>query len=247
MHRNYQAPEALLKDKVILVTGASDGIGRVAAMTYARYGATLILHGRNAEKLENVANEIEAQTAVKPEIVVLDLMTANETDYHRLKDVIMQRFDRLDGILHNAGILGHRVALLDYPIATFDEVMKVNVREPLLLTQILLPVLQQSQNASVIFTSSGVGRSVREQWGAYSLSKIVIEAISQLCALENTSSIRFNCINPGATRTAMRAAAFPDENPLQLATAEQIMATYLYLIGDDSLSICGKSLDAQVK
>ena len=148
--------------------------------------------------------------------------------------------------MHNAGILGERTELENYPADVWDDVMAVNLRAPFVLTQELLPLLKKSENASVVFTSSGVGRETRERWGAYSVSKIAIEAVSELFAKENTHpNLRFNCINPGATRTAMRARAFPNEDPKTLATTEMIMPAYLYLMGDDSLNFSGQSIDAQ--
>ncbi len=245
-YRHYQPRADLLKDKIILVTGASDGIGKVSAITYALHGATVILHGRDVQKLEVVYDEIVALNAPTPAIVPLNLSTAVEYDYEKMTDAIEQQFGRLDGILHNAGVLGERVPLAGYPIDVWDDVMMVNLRAPLLLTQSLLPLLQKSAHASVIFSSSGVGRDVRAEWGAYSVSKLGIEVINRLFALENPyPNIRYNCINPGGTRTAMRAKAFPQEDPKTLPTAEQIMPTYLYLMGDDSLEINGMSLDAQ--
>lgn len=243
---NYQASKDCLKDKIILVTGASDGIGRTVAIQYALHGATVILHGRDVPKLEMVYDEIVAFNAPVPAIVPLNLSTALEHDYELMADAIARQFGRLDGVLHNAGVLGERVSLAQYSTQAWDEVMAVNLRSPVLLTQAVLPLLEKSTSASVIFTSSGVGRAVRTDWGAYSISKIALEAVNQLFALENQfAHIRYNCVNPGAVRTAMRAKAFPQEDPLQLVTAEQIMPTYLYLMSDDSRDVTGQSLDAQ--
>ena len=148
--------------------------------------------------------------------------------------------------MHNAGILGERTELAHYPVDVWDDVMAVNLRAPFLLTQSLLPLLQKSEHASVVFASSGVGREARERWGAYSVSKIAIEAVNQIFAKENVyPNVRYNCINPGATRTAMRAKAYPDEDPKTLPTPETIMPAYLYLMGDDSLHLNGQSIDAQ--
>lgn len=239
------APNAL-QGKTILITGASDGIGRVVAKSYAKHGASVILHGRDYAKLQQVQQEITDTGAIKPIIMPLDLNSKNNQDYQKFSDDLAQQIQQLDGILHNAGILGERVDILDYSLDVWDSVMTVNVRSPLLLTQCLLPLLQRANNASVLFASSGVGRAVREQWGAYSLSKIAIEHLGQLLALENKNAhIRYNCINPGATRTAMRASAFPQEDPMTLTTAEQLLPTYLYLMSDESIAISGESFNAQ--
>ena len=245
-YSEYQPRPDLLKDKIILITGAGDGIGRAAAMSYALHGATVVLHGRTINKLEVIYDEIESLGAPQPAILPLQLSTATSHDYELLFDTLAQQFGRLDGILHNAGILGERTELAHYPIEEWDDVMAVNLRAPFVLTQELLPLLQKSDNASVVFASSGVGREARAKWGAYSVSKIAIEAVSQIFAKENVHpNIRFNCINPGATRTAMRAKAYPEEDPKTLATPEQIMPAYLYLMGEDSIGLNGQSIDAQ--
>ena len=242
----YQPHPELLKDRVILITGAGDGIGRAAAISYALHGATVVLHGRTLNKLEVIYDEIEGLGAPQPAILPLQLSSASAREYEHLLDTLETQFGRLDGILHNAGILGERTELIHYPTDIWDDVMAVNLRAPFVLTQTLLPLLKKSKNASVIFASSGVGREVRENWGAYSISKIAIEAVNQLFAKENQlPNVRYNCINPGATRTAMRAKAFPNEDPKTLPTPESIMPAYLYLMGDDSLALNGQSIDAQ--
>ena len=245
-YSEYQPRPDLLKDRIILITGASDGIGRAAALSYALHGATVVLHGRTLNKLEVLYDEIESLGAPQPAILPLQLSSASPRDYELLYDTLDKQFGRLDGILHNAGILGERTELENYPIDVWDDVMAVNLRVPFILTQELLPLLQKSEHASVVFASSGVGRQVREKWGAYSVSKIAIEAVSLLFAKENQHpNVRFNCLNPGATRTAMRAKAYPDEDPKTLATPESIMPAYLYLMGNDSLHMSGQSIDAQ--
>lgn len=247
--QDYQAAPGLLQDRVILVTGAGDGIGRAAARAFAAHGATVILHGRTLAKLEAVYDEIEKAGDPQPAIAPLDLATAAAADYQRLAETIHAEFGELDGVLHNAGVLGDITPLEMYDPDTWDFVMKINLRAPFMLTQALLPMLKQSPDASVIFTSSSVGRRARAFWGAYAASKCGIEGLSQLLAdeLMNTSNIRVNCINPGAARTRMRASAYPGENPLSLKMPEEIMGLYLYLMGPDSLGTTGQSLDAQPK
>lgn len=245
--QDYQAPNDLLKDKVILVTGAGDGIGKEAALTYAAHGATVVLLGRTTKKLEQVYDQIDGNGYPQAAIVPLNLETAAEHDYIELANTIQKEFGRLDGILHNASLLGARTPLANFEPSTFDQVMKVNVTAQFLLNQALIPLLQQAPNASIVFTTSSVGRKARAYWGAYSVSKFATEAMMQLLAdeLENISNIRVNAINPGATRTSMRAFAYPAEDPNTLKTPTDIMPLYLYLMGDDSKDVNGQSIDAQ--
>lgn len=244
---NYTAPEALLTGRVILVTGASDGIGRAAAISYAKAGATVILLGRSAEKLDAVYDAIENAGYPQPAIVPLNLDTAGEAAYIELADMIEAEFGRLDGILHNASLLGQRTPLENYDPITFDQVMRVNVNAGFLLTQALLPLVKQSQDASIIFTTSSVGRQGRAYWGAYAISKFATEGMMQTLADEysNSGNLRVNCINPGATRTQMRAYAYPGEDPRTIASPEEIQPLYLYLMGPDSQGVTGESIDAQ--
>jgi NAD(P)-dependent dehydrogenase (short-subunit alcohol dehydrogenase family) len=246
MH-DYRAPADLLAGRVILVTGAGDGIGRVAATTLAAHGATVILHGRTLAKLEAVYDDIEHGGGARPAIVTLDLSTATPADYAQMADTIEQEFGRLDGILHNAAVLGDITPLEAYDPDTWDFVMNINLRAPFLLTQALLPLLKQAADASVLFTTSSVGRRARAFWGAYAVSKCGIEGLAQMFAdeLMNTSNIRVNCINPGATRTKMRASAYPGENAASLKLPQDIMPAYLWLLGPDSRGTTGQSLDAQ--
>jgi len=245
---HYQAPNQLLKNKIILVTGAGDGIGKAAAITYAKHGATVLLLGRSIKKLDAVYDYIEKQHYPQAAIIPLNLDGSAEHDYIELANTIENEFGHLDGILHNASLLGERTSLASYDPTLFDQVMRVNVTSQLLLNQALLRLMQKAESASIVFTSSGVGRKAKANWGAYAISKFATEAMMQMLASELASqspSIRANAINPGATRTSMRANAYPEEDPATLATPEEIMPLYLYLMGKDSLSVNGQSLDAQ--
>jgi len=245
--QNYQAPDDLLKDKVILVTGAGDGIGKTVAKSYATHGATVILLGRTQVKLEAVYDEIVAAGGPQPGIAVLDFRTAQPEEYENLAEQIENEYGRLDGLLHNASKLGQKMSLDQYPIGTFMEVMHINVNAAFVLTRILMPLLRKSSSASVVFTSSSVGRKGRAFWGAYAVSKFATEGLMETLADEQgeNSKLRTNSINPGATRTNMRAAAYPGEDPDTLKTPEDILAPYLYLMGDDSSAVNGESLNCQ--
>jgi NAD(P)-dependent dehydrogenase (short-subunit alcohol dehydrogenase family) len=245
--RDYDCPTDILRNRIILITGASDGIGRALALEAARLGAQVILHGRNPAKLEKVYDEIEAiDGAARPSIAVMDLATADSGAYQSLADSLAAEFGRLDGLVLNASILGDRFSIEQYDPALWQQVMHVNVTSAFVLAQVCLPLLQASEDSSVIFTSSGVGRQGRAFWGAYSVSKFATEGLSQVLADEHRHGpLRVNCINPGATRTGMRLAAFPAEDRDALKTPEDILPAYLYLLGPDSKGVTGKSFDAQ--
>ncbi len=245
---DYQAPANVLADKIILVTGAGAGIGRAAALSFAEHGATVILLGRTVSKLEAVYDEIENKGWPKPAIIPLNLEGAAEKDYDDVATSIENEFGRLDGILHNAALLGSLTPIEQYEVAVWNQLMQVNVTAPFVLTRALIPLLRLSGDASVIFTSSSVGRKGRAFWGAYSVSKFANEGLMQVLADElddENHNVRVNSVNPGATRTNMRASAYPAENPMHNPAPEDIMPVYLYLMSESSKGITGQAFDAQ--
>lgn len=244
---SYRPADDLLNGKVIMVTGASDGIGRALALECARIGASVILHGRNTGKLEAVYDEIQALPgAARPSIAVMDFARADAAAYTSLADSLAGEFGHLDGLVHNAGILGSRTPIEQYDAGEWQTVLHVNLTAAFALTQVLMPLLKAAPAASVIFTSSGVGRVGKAFWGAYSVSKFGIEALAQILAAETGhTALRVNCVNPGPTRTGMRLAAYPAEDRSLLRGPEDVLAPYLYLLGDDSRGITGQSLDSQ--
>jgi len=248
--QNYQAPNDLLKGKVILVTGAGAGIGREAAKSFAAHGATVILLGRTIKNLEEVYDEIESAGHAQPAIYPMNLEGAVAKDYDDMAATFEKEFGRLDGVLHNAALLGTITPIDQYDADTWLQLMQVNLNAPFMMTQALISLLRESDDASVIFTSSSVGRKGRAYWGAYAVSKFGIEGLMQVLADElddEHHNIRVNSINPGATRTNMRAHAFPAENPIHNPLPKDIMGTYLYLMGKDSAGITGQAFDAQKK
>ncbi|MCD5996886.1 YciK family oxidoreductase [Pseudomonas sp. CDFA 602] len=243
----YSARSDLLKDRVILITGAGRGIGAAAAKAYAAHGATVLLLGRTEAHLTEVYDEIEAAGQPLPVVIPFDLETAEPRHYSELAAMIETEYDHLDGLLHNASIIGPRAPLEQLPAEEFARVMHVNVNATFMLTQSLLPLLKLSRDASIVFTSSSVGRKGRAHWGAYGVSKFATEGLMQTLAdeLEGIASVRANSVNPGATRTSMRAQAYPAENPLNNPTPEEIMPVYLYLIGPDSQGVNGQAMNAR--
>ncbi|MDR8523391.1 MULTISPECIES: YciK family oxidoreductase [Shewanella] len=242
----YQAAKDLLKNKTILVTGAGDGIGKAAAIAFAKHGATVILLGKTVKKLEAVYDLIEQAGYPTPAIVPLDLKGATEQNYQDMAETIDEQFGKLDGLLHNASLLGVLGPFEHITMSTVNDVLQVNLVAEIMLTKAMLPIMRKSESASLLFTSSSVGRQGRAYWGEYAISKFATEGMMQSLAHEYEDSvIRVNSINPGATRTGMRANAYPAENPQTLKAPEEIMATYLYLMGDDSKEVNGQQLNAQ--
>jgi NAD(P)-dependent dehydrogenase (short-subunit alcohol dehydrogenase family) len=245
--RAHNARADELGGRVIAITGASSGIGRAVALACARVGATVILVGRNSRKLEAVHTEIETAGGPEPVIALLDLEKALAADYDQLATAVLKRFGRLDGLLHNAGILGTLSPIEHYDVPTWCRVMHVNVTAAFALTQVLLPALKQSEDASILFTSSGVGRHGRAYWGAYAVSKFATEGFMQVLApeLENITHIRVNTLNPGRTRTMMRRQAYPAEDINTLPLPETLTGPYIALLGPASRGVTGLAFDAQ--
>ncbi|MDE2197257.1 MAG: YciK family oxidoreductase [Gammaproteobacteria bacterium] len=245
--RGYTPSQDLLKQRVILVTGAGDGIGRGVAKGFAAHGATVILLGKTIKKLESVYDEILEAGGPLPGIYPMDLMGAKYKDYEDLVAALDKEYGRLDGLLHNAGILGERAPIEHHEVHIWQQVLQINLSAPFALTKACLELLYKSADASVTFTSSGVGRKPRAYWGAYAVSKAGIEALSAILAdeTEHRGTLRFNSINPGPVRTAMRHQAFPAEDRDKLLTPEQILPAYLYLFGSDSKGITGQQFEAQ--
>jgi NAD(P)-dependent dehydrogenase (short-subunit alcohol dehydrogenase family) len=244
---DYQPEKDLLAGKTILITGAGDGIGKAAAISFSRHGANVILTGRTQSKLEQVYDEIEKECPRQAIIHPLDLLSANENDYQVLAESLQEQYPCLDGLLHNAALLGPRSPIEHYPEKDWQDLIQVNVNGAFLLTKALLPALTKSTSGRLVFTASSVGRSGRAYWGAYSVTKFAIEGLMQVLAdeLKNTTSIRVNSLNPGGTRTQMRRAAYPAEDPATKPTPESLMPVYLYMMGPDSVNLHGQALDVQ--
>jgi NAD(P)-dependent dehydrogenase (short-subunit alcohol dehydrogenase family) len=232
---------ALLIDRICLVTGSSRGIGLGIARSLAAHGGTVVLHGRNEETLRKSLASL-AETA-KHDYVVADLRTAEGPQM--LAEGFLQLHEKLDVLIHSAGVLGPKIPLGDYPAADWNDVLRINLTGPFLVTQALLPVLRKGEHSSIIFISSGVGRKGRAEWGGYVVSKFGVEGITQVWADElQQEGIRVNAVNPGGTRTQMRATGYPQEDPLTIPTPEEIAPVFVWLARADT-HITGRSLEAR--
>lgn len=245
--KDYQAAADLLKDRVILVTGAGDGIGRAVARQLAVHGATVILLGRTIRKLEQLYDEIEKNSAPKPAIYPMNLEGATPKDYADLARVLDTEFGRLDGLLHNAALFEGLTPLANYDIELWYRILQANLNAPFLLTQTLLGLLNRSADASVVFTADRVSEEGRAYWGAYAVAKGGAETLMKILAseLETNTPIRVNSIDPGRVRTGLSLRAYPGRPPTEWSDPEVVLSTYLYLLGPDSKGVTGQILRAQ--
>lgn len=246
---DYVPADHGLKDRVILITGASDGIGAALSRRCAQLGATVILNGRDTRKLEAVYDQIVEDGSPKPAMLPLDFKRAKLDQYKELARVIDDEFGRLDGLAHIAGVLGERAPIAHYTPMAWHDVIHINLNAVFLLTQSCLPLLEKSTDATVVFATSSVGRTGRAHWGAYAVSKFGIEGFMQTLADEHDrgNGIRVNSVNPGATKTDMRAAAYPAEDKSLLKTPEDVLAPFVYCLSPDSKGTTGQTFDAQPK
>ena len=244
---SWSAAANELAGKTILVTGAAEGIGRAASLALASAGAEVLLLSRNEARLESLYDEIVAMDGPLPALLPMDLAKATHDDFVTLAGSLGEALPKLDGLLHNASLLGDRKPIAQTRATAWHEVMQVNVNAGFMLTQALLPLLNEAPTASVVFTSSGVGRTGRAYWGSYAVSKFATEGLMQVLAdeLEATSSIRVNSLNPGAVNTAMRRSAYPAEPPTANPDPTDIIREWVYLMSDASAHLNGQALNAQ--
>ena len=216
-------------------------------MAFAAHGATVILLGPIQRQLEEVYDAIEAAGHPQPALFVMDLEQAQEQEFTGLAVSLGQEFERLDGLLHNASVLPFLSRIDDYDLKAWNQVLRVNLTAPFLLTQACLPLLRRSEDASILFTSDATGRRGKAYWGAYGVSKFGTEGLMQILAeeLRDSSTIRVNSIDPGPVRTSQRAHVYPGIDPSTWPPPEAIMTTYLYLMGPDSRGMSGGAFEAQ--
>lgn len=251
--RRVTPPLDALAGRVIAITGPTAGIGRALAFDCVRHGAEVLLLGRNQRKLEALHAELgalaptEGGPAIRePVIGLLDLESALARDYDAIADAIAARWGRLDGLVHNAGLLGQLAPIEQYDVPTWVRVMHVNVTAAFALTQVLLPSLRSSADASLIFTSSAVGRRGRAYWGAYAVSKFAIEGLMQVLAHElDSTTVRVNSLNPGRARTAMRRQAYPSEDLQTVPPPEAVTTPYVVLLSAAARGVTGRAFDCQ--
>ena len=222
------AQKKRLDGRIALVTGASRGIGAAVAIRFAREGAHLVLAARTTGALEEIDDEIQKITGEPATLVPLDLTDFDAID--KLGAAIFERFQKLDILVGNAGQLGTLSPLGHIDPKVWDTVMAVNVTANWRLIRSMDPLLRASDSGRAVFVTSTVGREARAYWGTYAVSKAALEMTALIYAAEMVkTSVRVNLLNPGATRTGMRAQAFPGEDPETLKSPEAITGLFVEL------------------
>jgi NAD(P)-dependent dehydrogenase (short-subunit alcohol dehydrogenase family) len=232
---------SMLEGKVAMVTGASQGLGRALALAYAREGAMLVINSRNYESIRDVVEEIHS---LGVEVLGIGADVTSSSDVEDLVDVAVEHYDRIDVLVNNAGLLGPRVAIEEYPEDEWRRVLDANLTGPFLLSKAAIPYMREG--ASIVNVTSGVSIEGRAEWGAYSVSKFGMEGLTQILAAElKDRGIRVNSVDPGGMRTSMRAVAYPDEDPTTRITPEENTAVFLYLASNESRDVTGERFKAQ--
>lgn len=233
---NYQPGKSLLADRVILVTGAGQGLGRAAALACAAHGASVILHGRNVAKLEAVYDEIEAAGSPQPAILPLDFFTASQSELDGFAQSIHSTFGRLDGIFHAATHFSPLMALGLQDLDTWQKHLTVNVAVPASLTRACLPLLKRAPDANVVFLSEMHAITPTAYWGAFATAKSALTSLATIWNAESglTSALHFRVYVPGPVDSPMRAKSHPGELSSSLPSADSLVPHFLYLLGPDS-------------
>ena len=240
----YTPPSDLLRDRVILVTGVADTIGRAVAMACARHGATVVLSDLTQSDLEPTYDALESEGCPRPAILPLDLEQTKEPGFIAAADTLGNEFGRLDGLVHCAAFAPYLSRIDDYDATEWERVLRINLTAPFLLTQACMPLLREARDASVIFTADRVGRQALAYWGAFAAAKFGLEGLMQTLAeeLRNSSRIRVNSLDPGIVQSGLRTRLYPGEDPQRWPPAETVTTGYLYLLGPDARGVTGQAL-----
>ncbi|MCX7102180.1 MAG: SDR family NAD(P)-dependent oxidoreductase [Methylobacter sp.] len=236
-----------LKNQVILITGAAGGLGSTAALALAKQGAHIILLDKNIPKLEAAYDSILAGNGPEPIMYPFDLAGANENEYQELADKIDEKYGSLQGILHSAVEFSSFTPMSEYKTKDWGHTINVNLNAPFLLCRVLMPVLQKSKQASIVFTSDSSARKAPAYSGAYGVSKVAMESYANILAEEHEAfgKIRINTLIPGPVDSPFRKRAYPAEDKSKLPTMNSLTPIYQYLFGPESLGVTGQTIDAR--
>ena len=227
-----------LKNKNILVTGASRGIGRTLSINLSKYGANIIMLGKNEELLDQTYDVIKDLYDTNPLIIACDLNNLDENKAEEIASVIFEEYKHLDALINNAGILSKMSLIESFDLKTWEKVLKINLTSAFLLSKYTIPLLKNSKIPRIIFTSSSVAKKGKAYWGAYSVSKAGIKVLSEIISDELESISKFKIFNfdPKATQTEMRSLAYPAEDPALVKKPEELIKYYLWMLSGESTS-----------
>lgn len=240
----YRAPQWLLADRVILVTGASGTLGGAVAIACAAAGATMVLHGRNEKRLSSLYDEILAQGGAEPAILPLDFANCGPREFDAIADTIRFSLKRLDGVVHCAGHFTPLAPLANQPFEAWNAHLTLNLAAPYAVTRACLPLLLEAPDASIVFVGESHGLRPAAYWAPFAVAKAGLAALTQVWAdeLGIVPTIRVNLLVPGPIATRQRRVSHPGEDPRSLATPESIAPAILYLLGRDASGVTGKAL-----
>ena len=226
----------MMEGKTILITGANRGIGKSLAKNFSNIGANVILLGKNEDSLNEVYDEIISCTKTKPLIIESDLNLLNLDGAHQIKKAIVNQYGVLDGLIYNAAKLGKMTSIEDYEDGLWKEIINTNLNSSFLIYKELIPILKAAPNGRIIFTSSGVAEAGKAYWGAYSVSKFAVKGLAEIMRdeLDSTTNIKVFNYDPGATKTSMRASAYPGEDPNNLKDPDKLFGDYLWFFSEES-------------
>jgi len=236
-----------LSNQIILITGAGGGLGGTAALALAKQGAHIILLDKSIPKLEKIYDAIVTAGSPEPMLYPFDLAGASEEQYLELADAIAQRYGSLQGLLHSAVEFSAYTPIANHKTQDWGHTLNVNLNAAFLLSRVLLPVLQKSQRASIVFTSDSSARKAPAYAGAYGVSKIALEGFAKILAeeLEAGRKIRVNTLVPGPVDSPLRKKAYPAEDKAKIPVMDSLNPVYVYLFGDASIGVTGQIIDAQ--
>ena len=226
----------MMEGKTILITGANRGIGKSLAKNFSNIGANIILLGKNEDSLNEVYDEIISCTKTKPLIIESDLNLLDLDGAHQIKKAIVNQYGVLDGLIYNAAKLGKMTSIEDYEDGLWKEIINTNLNSSFLIYKELIPILKAAPSGRIIFTSSGVAEVGKAYWGAYSVSKFAVKGLAEIIRdeLDSTTNIKVFNYDPGATKTSMRASAYPGEDPNNLKDPYKLFGDYLWFFSEES-------------
>jgi NAD(P)-dependent dehydrogenase (short-subunit alcohol dehydrogenase family) len=240
----YLPDPGVLSGRVVLVTGAGQGLGRAVALSCASHGATVALLGRKQEKLESTYDAITAAGGAEPAMIPLDLATAGTAEFEALAQLVRKELGRLDGIAHCAVHFVPLGPLANQSLEIWTQLLRVNLAAPFAITRACLPLLEKAPDSSVVFTGETHGARPAAYWGGFAVSKAGLSTLATIWAdeLERSGKPRMNVLIPGPIASPQRARSHPGEDPASLRTTAEAARAYIWLLGPDGAGCNGQTL-----